>query len=75
MGFLLSIVVSIAISAIAYALAPKPKVPKPGAAQDMEVPTAEAGRPIPVIFGEGTIKSPNVLYYTEVNTQEYKVKA
>lgn len=75
MTFFAMMVVSIAISVLSYVLMPKPKMPTQEAARDLELPTAEAGRPIPVIFGEGTVKSPNVLFYTDVNSHEYEVNA
>lgn len=72
-AFLLSIAVSITLALIAYALAPKPKNSTPDMAQDLEMPTAEAGRPVPVVFGEGTIKSPNTLWYGHPATRTSQV--
>lgn len=74
-AFLWQVVVAIAISVIAYLLTPKPKPPKPEAARQLEVPTAEAGRPIPVLFGTMTIKDPNILNYGDRAVKEYKVKS
>lgn len=68
---LIIFVVSLLLSAV---FASKVKTPKPEAAQDMENPTAESGRPIPVVFGEVTIKSPNVLWYGDKEVRTYKVK-
>ncbi len=45
-----------------YWLAPKlPKITTK--AEDLPIPTAEEGRPIPVLFGTREIKNPNVLYF------------
>ena len=74
-GILAGFVLAIAVAKLAYMFMPKPKQPKPEPAQDMEAPTAEAGRPIPIVFGEGTLKSPNTLYYCELVTREYEVDA
>lgn len=71
--FIVQILVSIALSFLAYLLAPKPKQAKPAAATEMENPTADAGRPIPVVFGTITIKAPNFLWYGEKTVKEYKV--
>jgi len=71
--FIVQILVSIALSFLAYLLAPKPKQAKPEAAAEMENPTADAGRPIPVVFGTVTIKGPNFLWYGEKTVKEYKV--
>ena len=72
--FIVQILVSIALSFLAYLLAPKPKQAKPAAATEMENPTADAGRPIPVVFGTITIKAPNFLWYGEKTVKEYQVK-
>lgn len=74
MSFLVMFVVSLALSFAAYMLAPKPKQPKFEAA-DLKNPTTSAGRPVPVIFGTVTLKSPNVLWYGEKSVKNYKVKA
>lgn len=70
-GFLTSFIgkllIGLALNIIAYLLLPQPKAAKPDAARDPEAPTAEAGRPIPVIFGDVTIKSPNTLYYGDLS--------
>lgn len=71
--FIVQILVSIALSYLAYLLAPKPKQAKPAAATEMENPTADAGRPIPVVFGTITIKAPNFLWYGEKTVKEYQV--
>lgn len=73
--FIVQILVSIALSYLAYLLAPKPKQAKPAAATEMENPTADAGRPIPVVFGTITIKAPNFLWYGEKTVKEYRVNA
>lgn len=74
MAFIVQIVIAIVIAMIAYALAPKPKAPKPDTSQQLEAPTAEAGRPLPVVFGEVTIQSPNCLWYGDLETVVVKVK-
>lgn len=68
--FLIAVVVAVA----AYMLAPKPKQPNTPAS-DLNAPTVSAGRPIPVVFGTLTVKSPNVLWYGDKFVREYKVKA
>lgn len=73
--FAVMVAISIAISIIAYLLMPKPKTPKPGPASDLEVPTADAGRPVPVVFGSVTVKGVNVLWYGDKQVVEYEVDA
>lgn len=57
--FLVQLAVGVALSYVGYLLMPKPKAPKPPSVDDLETPTAEAGRPIPVVFGSMTVQSPN----------------
>lgn len=75
MAFWLQLVVSLALSVLAYALTPKPKQAKPPAAQDLQDPTADAGRPIPVVFGTITVQGVNVLWFGEKRSRTYQVNA
>ena len=74
MSFLVQLAIAIVLALISYALTPKPKAPKDSSIGDLEAPTADAGRPIPVVFGEVTIKSPNCLWYGDVQTNHQRVK-
>lgn len=56
-------------------LTPKPKKTKPDATKDLEDPTAEAGRPIPVVFGTITVKGLNVVWFGDKRSHTYKKKA
>lgn len=51
---------------VAVALAPKPPNAEPASLTELNVPTAEEGSPIPVVFGTVTIKSPNVVWYGDL---------
>lgn len=55
-----------------YALAPKPQTTPPAGINEIEVPTAEDGREIPVLFGCCEIKSPNVVWYGDLKTTAIK---
>lgn len=59
------LIVSVIIS---YALAPKPPAPKPPELSDVEAPTAEEGKAIPVIFGDVWIRGSNVVWYGDLRT-------
>lgn len=74
-GFLVTLLIAVALNVVAYLLAPKPKAPKPEAAKEMASPTAEAGREICVPFGTIIIKSPNALWSGDKRMRSYKVKA
>lgn len=68
--FWIGLVVSLLVAAfVAIALAPKPVQPKPAALEDFEVPTAEQGRPVPVVFGTVTVRGPNMLWYGDLKAE------
>ena len=74
----INIVVQIGImivsALLSYALAPKPKPPKPASITDFDIPTAEEGREIPVVFGTVWITGPNVLWYGDLRSEPIKKK-
>lgn len=59
---------------VAYATAPKPQSVKPSGINDLQVPTAEEGREVPVLFGTKDLKSPNVVWYGDLRTVAIKKK-
>lgn len=71
--WVIQLIVAITLQVAAYLLAPKPQSSK-AEARDLEAPTAEAGRPIPVLFGTMTIKGVNVLHYNDKGVRTYKVR-
>ena len=74
-AWFIPLLITLALQIVAYILMPKPKAPKPEAAKDLENPSAEAGRPIPVVFGTATVKGVNILWFGEKSIRTYKVKA
>lgn len=75
MPWFIPFLIGIAINVVAYLIMPKPKAPKPAAATDLDDPTAEAGRPIPVPFGTITIKGSNLLWFGEKSLRQYEKSA
>lgn len=73
MNFFAALLVAVVLQVIAYLIMPKPKQPKTST-RDLEYPTAEAGRPIPYIWGRVTIKGSNILWYGEKNIHKYQIK-
>lgn len=74
MQFFVYIAVLLVATFISVALAPKPPRPKPAALEDFDIPTAEQGRPIPVVFGSVTVTGPNVIWYGDLDTKKIKAK-
>lgn len=74
MPWFIPLLIGLALNIIAYLILPKPKQPKPEPAKDMDNPTAEAGRPVPVVFGTLTVKGLNNLGYWDKETVRKEVK-
>jgi hypothetical protein len=62
--FIARLVLGLMLSALSYALSPRPKteVPRAAGLDELDLPTAEEGRPIPVVFGTVLITGPNVVW-------------
>lgn len=61
--------------AIVYATRPKVDAPKPAGIDEFQLPTAEADREIPVLFGTRDLNGPNVVYYGDLAVRAIKKKA
>lgn len=58
--------------AVSYALRPKVPAPTPATTDQADVPTAEEGTPIPVIFGRAYITGPNVTWHGALQSEEIR---
>lgn len=63
MAWFVQLLVSVGLMILGYILAPKPPGPKPPELKDFDTPTADAGRPIPVVFGTVNVTGANALWY------------
>ncbi|PJF07755.1 hypothetical protein [Pseudorhodobacter sp. MZDSW-24AT] len=74
--FIARLVLGLVLSAISYALNPRPKVGMPQAAglDDFTLPTATEGRPIPVVFGTVLITGPNVVWAGDLRVDPIQKK-
>jgi len=59
-------------SVIGMLLAPKPPKPAAPTPGNLDVPVAESGKPIPVLFGTRVIRQANVVWYGDVKTTEIR---
>lgn len=73
--FLIQLIIGVGLLIGAYLLAPKPKQPKLPSVNDLEEPTAEAGRPIPVVWGSLKVTGVNVLWYGDKKMNKRKIKS
>lgn len=65
---------ALATFALQLLLMPKPQNAKPAALEDFNLPTAEEGREIPVLFGTRVLKGPNVTWYGNLRVSPIKGK-
>lgn len=72
---LVQLLIGIAIQAVGYLLMPKAKSEKTEDVTDIESPTAEGGRPIPVVFGELTVSGINTIDYLDKATTVQEIDA
>ena len=70
-NFIIGYVVTLVLG---YLFAPKPQNAKPAGLADVQVPTAEVGRVIPVLFGTRDLEGPNVVWYGHLKVVPIKVK-
>lgn len=73
-SWFIALLIGLALNIVAYLLLPRQKTEKPPAAQDMDKPTADAGRPIPKIQGTVIVKGLNVLDFRDKNMLTYDVE-
>jgi hypothetical protein len=74
-GWFIWLLVAIAFQVIAFLLRPRPKKTQPPEASDLENPVAEAGKPVPVVFGTLTVKGLNVLWFGEKQKHTSQIDA
>jgi hypothetical protein len=61
-----ALVIAVVAVILAFVLAPKPTQQTPPEFEELDVPTAKEGIPIPEIHGTYTVKSSNVVWYGDV---------
>lgn len=59
---------------VGFAMTPKPQTQSPSGINDIQLPTAEVGASIPVLFGTKDIAGSNVVWYGDLRTVAIKKK-
>lgn len=75
MEYVIYIAITLIASYVAWALAPVPPPPKSASIDEFEVPQAEEGRPVGVVFGNVIIKAPTLAWYGDLSTEKIKQKS
>ena len=73
--FLINLVIGVALQVLGYLLMPSAKGANKREFDDMDDPTAESGRPMPVTFGEIEHTDVNIIWYGEKATVTREVDA
>lgn len=68
------LVVFIVALVVSYSMVPKPETRPPAGLDEIQVPTAEVGREIPVLFGRRKLEGPNVVWYGHLRAVAIKKK-
>jgi hypothetical protein len=70
---IIQIVLLIVSLVLSMLIQPKPPA-GPSPEQMGDVPTADPSRPVPVLFGTRTFKSPSIIWYGDLKTIPHKTK-
>lgn len=73
MAWIAAIVFVVAL-VVAYTMQPKPETRPPAGIDEVQAPTAEVGREIPVLFGLRKLEGPNVTWYGHLRSIPIKKK-
>lgn len=74
-GFFFQLILAIGLFILDLLFGPKPKRNTGPEFQDLEDPTASAGRKIPRVYGCKRVKGVNVLSFTDKSKQETSINA
>ena len=66
------LVIAVVFAVISFALRPRTPETPPPSTEDLSVPTAEEGNPIPVVFGRVLVTGPNVVWYGDLGYEEVR---
>lgn len=66
------LVYAIVVVVLAIALAPRTPGQKPASLEEIDVPTAQEGKPIPKVFGRRIVQSPNIVWYGDLGYNKVK---
>lgn len=69
------LLIGILLNVVSYLLVPRPKQEKPPTTEDLQEPTAEAGRPIVVVMGSMRVKGSNIIGAWDKESVHRKAKA
>lgn len=64
----------VSLVVVSSAMRPKSESIKPAAFEELDVPVAEVGKEIPVLFGTRDIKSPNIVWYGDFSAVAIRKK-
>jgi hypothetical protein len=69
-----TVIYLVVAAVISYALRPTPQDAKPASLEDVDIPLADEGTPVTVIFGEPLVKHPTTVWYGDLRYVAIKSK-
>lgn len=73
--FIARIAIAVVLSVASYLLAPKPQRANAAAREDVEVPTADEGRPFYIVFGTRDVEASVSAWHGDIKTVPIKKKS
>ena len=74
--YIIYAIILIATIAASFLMRPKgPPPPKPATLDEIQVPLAEEGKELTVVFGTVIVEAPNVVYYGNLTSTPVRKKA
>lgn len=68
------LIYAVIVVIIAVALVPKPPGQTPPSLSEIDVPTAQQGKPVPKVFGQRIVQSPNIVWYGDLGYNKIESK-
>lgn len=72
-NWVIQVIIAVVLQVTSLLLMPRPQTARPDSARDFEAPTADAGRPQPVVVGTVRVKGLNVLGAWDKSSYPYQV--
>lgn len=74
MALLAALIIAVVMHVAAALLLPRARTGRPDSmTEEMDNPVADAGKPVPVVFGDYELRSPNVIGFYDKKMDTYDV--
>tara|TARA_R110001583_G_C5584539_1_gene403181 strand:+ start:277 stop:519 length:243 start_codon:yes stop_codon:yes gene_type:complete len=73
-NFVAQLAIAVVLSVASYLLSPKPQRANPAAREEIDVPTAQEGRPIYILFGTRDVEASVAAWHGDIKSVPIKRK-